>query len=544
LLSGDDRPKPAPRWAAAAHGGTLGAAGVVLAVAARGQWFFGDEWDFVANRGLSRARHGLLVPHNEHWSTLPILAYRALFSLTGVHSYWPYIVSLIGLHLLAAHLLWRVLRRAGVDEVMAGLLTAGFAVLGAGSQNLLWAFQIGFVGSLVVAYALVLLLDRQPISTGRAVAGAVAGAVGLMVSGISVVAVVVAGIVTLARAGWRKALEVAVPPAAVYLVWLATFGSKGLDHGRGARGALTDLPVFVERGLINALGRPFDALVLGVALLIALFLYAVLFGRTLAGGPGLPALALAAGAVAMFSVIAVGRVSFHEPGASRYVYLGFGLLTPLLGVMVSDVGGRAVVLRAVSLLGTVTLVVMGVVLLFRASPSERKVRATIQRQLDAALGLVDRGEPTVGLRPDPVASPDLTMAELLWLRRHHGLPAPAGWGIRDELNAAVHLQVAAVHLHSGDCTAPPAAPGSSVLFRIAGPATLELAGDTRGKIVIWLASGDGLISGGPRDVSLQKGATRLTLVRRTPSILGIRVERGWTRVCFRAPVHLLTGQSS
>ena len=41
----------------------------------RHQWFYLDEWDYlVARRATSL--HDLLRPHNEHWQTLPILAYR------------------------------------------------------------------------------------------------------------------------------------------------------------------------------------------------------------------------------------------------------------------------------------------------------------------------------------------------------------------------------------------------------------------------------------------------------------------------------------
>src|SRR4051794_10217054 len=51
----------------------------------RRQWFFLDEWDFLAGRGLNA--HDLLRPHNEHWSTIPVIVYRVLFHLFGLRSY-------------------------------------------------------------------------------------------------------------------------------------------------------------------------------------------------------------------------------------------------------------------------------------------------------------------------------------------------------------------------------------------------------------------------------------------------------------------------
>jgi hypothetical protein len=525
----------------AAHAVTLAAAGGVLALAARGLWFFGDEWDFLADRGLTHAEQGLLVPHNEHWSTIPILAYRALFALTGVRSYWPYMLALIALHLVAVHLLWRLLRRVGTDQVIAAGLTAGFAVLGAGAQNLLWAFQIGFIGSLVAAFALALLLDRRPSSVRGAGVGALVGAVSLMLSGISVIAVGVAGLVSLGRAGWRRALLVTVPPTAVYLVWLVAYGSSGLSEHSAARGSVSDLPGFVGRGLVNALGRPLDAAVVGVPLLVALAAYAVAFAPRLVRGSGLPAVVLAAGAVALYAVIGVGRNGFHEPGASRYVYLGFGLLAPLLGMAISDIARRAVVLRAVSIIGVAVLTGSGVVLLFRAASVERKGRAAIERQLGAALDLVDRGEPRVGFRPDPLVSPDVTTADLIALRRDHGLPAVAT-DERDALNVAVYLQLVADRIGRGGCVGITASPGAVVLFRMPRPATVDLGRAARGDVVLWLASGDGLVSGGPRTITLRPGVTRVHLVRRTPTLLGVRLPAGHTQLCFRPPVRLLSNE--
>src|SRR5437588_1109893 len=77
------------------------------------EWFFVDEWDFLLHRDAGDIGD-LLRPHNEHWSTLPILVYRALWRMFGVRTYVPYQAVLILLHLTAAFLLRTVMRRAGV----------------------------------------------------------------------------------------------------------------------------------------------------------------------------------------------------------------------------------------------------------------------------------------------------------------------------------------------------------------------------------------------------------------------------------------------
>ena len=127
----------------------LAAALPILLVVGRRKWFFWDEWDFLAQRGLhghglAEAVARLFRPHNEHWSTLPILVYRLLFALFGVRHYLPYQAVVVLVHLAVCLALWFIMVRAGASAWVATALGAVFALFGAGSQTSLWAFQIGF----------------------------------------------------------------------------------------------------------------------------------------------------------------------------------------------------------------------------------------------------------------------------------------------------------------------------------------------------------------------------------------------------------------
>src|SRR5258705_13975951 len=55
-------------------------------VLGRNQWFFSDEWDFLAGRTAGDLGD-LIRPHDNHWSTLPILVYRLLWWLFGFRTY-------------------------------------------------------------------------------------------------------------------------------------------------------------------------------------------------------------------------------------------------------------------------------------------------------------------------------------------------------------------------------------------------------------------------------------------------------------------------
>lgn len=125
----------------------------------RGLSFTVDDYDFLATRTGGSA-FDLFKTHNAHWVTLPAATYRLLWWLVGVRSYLPYQLLLIGLHLVAAALLLVVMRPAGVSPWIATIAATVFVLLGAGAENIVIAFQITFVGSLVFGLAH-LLLDRQ-----------------------------------------------------------------------------------------------------------------------------------------------------------------------------------------------------------------------------------------------------------------------------------------------------------------------------------------------------------------------------------------------
>src|SRR5450830_1294346 len=81
----------APRWGPVVVLVTgLVAAGVLLVQSARQLWFFADDWEFLLTRGTVPGKDlGLFTPHNEHWSTIPILVFRAIFAVFGAAALPP-----------------------------------------------------------------------------------------------------------------------------------------------------------------------------------------------------------------------------------------------------------------------------------------------------------------------------------------------------------------------------------------------------------------------------------------------------------------------
>lgn len=183
------------------------------------RWFFGDEWSFLTSRSFSV--DGLFAPHNQqHLVALPVLVYRALYSVVGLNAYWPYQLVVIVLHVTVAALLRLIMRRAGVDPWIATAAAGAFIFLGAAEDNILWAFQMTFVGALAAGLGQIILADHDGPIDRRDWLGLGCGFVALLCSGQAPALIMGAGVVCLLRRRWWAAILHTVPLGLIYLAWV------------------------------------------------------------------------------------------------------------------------------------------------------------------------------------------------------------------------------------------------------------------------------------------------------------------------------------
>ena len=126
------------------HLGSLVLAVPILAWINRDQWFAGDEWKIVTTNGLGSnpTRASVFAPHFEHWATLGILVYKALYGVFALRTYVPYLAVLFAVLLVIAHLTWRLLLRIGVVPSYATAVAALTIVLAVGWENRSTAWQM------------------------------------------------------------------------------------------------------------------------------------------------------------------------------------------------------------------------------------------------------------------------------------------------------------------------------------------------------------------------------------------------------------------
>jgi hypothetical protein len=455
--------RPVRQRALLLHGISLAIALPLLLWIDRHQWFSGDEWDFLVRRGvLGHHELGLLDPHNEHWSTFAVLIYRALFSVFGVRTYTPYLLVLILAHLLAAHLLWRLMMRYGVDWLVATGAAAAFMVLGAGWENLINAFQITFIVPLVLGLAALLIAaDHGPFQRRDAWASFVL-VLALPFSGVSLTMAFVVALATLLRRGWRPAALIVAAPAAVYLLWYLGWGHNATAIEQESLSvSLQKAPEFVWRGLVGAVDAVTGLAGVGPVLLVLLTIWIVRANRT-PREPWPPVLALFVGAPIFLFLIDIRRSGLGPDAAAapRYAYAVLALLLPAAALAATALLAHRRLRVVLIVAATALLCVVGVSDLNDQARIYTPFKQENERRIIAAADLARTDARLLSDQPAPEFSPELRVDRLRALARDGDLPGDVGVDEADRLTAASFLQVTVGTSPAADATGEAAIEGA------------------------------------------------------------------------------------
>ena len=288
---------------------------------ARGFTFYFDEWTFILT-APDWTVATLLQPHNEHPSMLARAAYAIFLNTVGLRSYVPYMAVLLLLHATNVVLLFELVRRRS-GELLGLAAAALLLVLGAGWENLLWAFQLAWLAS--VALGLGMLLCLQGRSTRRRMSLATVFLVGsLMFSGIGLVFAVAAAVLLIATPGRRRDLWWLVPVAVALMAWYLAYGRGGVEPVPPPSFAnLTLMPVYLVWGV----GSGAAALIgesgwAGPVLLVPAAAAVAWTWRRNGADP--LALSVAAALIAFYIVTGATRaqLGYQQSASGRYVYEG------------------------------------------------------------------------------------------------------------------------------------------------------------------------------------------------------------------------------
>jgi hypothetical protein len=388
--------------------------------------FYYDEWDFASQYRPSQST-SIWLPHNEHWSTIPILLWKLLFLVFGIRNHLPYEAAAVAVHIACVLLLFTLVRRWSGDlPAFAAAVT--LLVLGSGATDIVWAFQVSWTLSVAFGLLAMVLVDGNSRFPARVPLVSIALLCSLMSSGIGLGFLIAVGAELFFDARRRRFLVALVLPVVAYGVWFVLFGA-GLPGTPGAPCA-TCAPAGLGGDFHSQIGLSYVAgvasfvltgleasaagvggwqgvgvvLLLGFAVLVAFHWYRQRRVQSWQIG-------LLVGLLAQFALIGLVRARLGAAAASdpHYVYIGAVYLLPLVADAARELPWRHLwrpALVAVFLVGLFGNTVQ----LRDAATSQIDLMRTEDAELQTAE--VFRGAPDMALnrRLDDNIMPQLTAA--------------------------------------------------------------------------------------------------------------------------------------
>lgn len=379
------------RWALAI---LMLADAVLLLYMGRGLSFFYDDWNFVTE-DYGGGLHSLLVAHVGNISIFPVALYKILFHVVGLDHYAVFRLVVVILHLSCGAFVY-VLAARRVARVPALLAAALILFLGAAWEDLLWAFQVGYMLSVAGGLAAWVLLERRGRWSDIAAMLCVIVAAGSSSLGIAVMAGVAVELGWARR--WRSGWIVLVP-GLLYALWYLGYGESQITENGliNAPGFAADLAAAAFGGLVGRAlewGRPLA--VVGALLVLRRLARPLPVSARLAG--------LLATGFSLWVITAVARSTVSEPETSRYIYLG-AVVIVLTGVELL----RDVVITprstAVATLLVAFCAITGLTLLHAGAVGLRSNSEVVTAEL-GALELAAAHAPP-DYQPDPTRAPQI-----------------------------------------------------------------------------------------------------------------------------------------
>ncbi|HEX8205810.1 MAG TPA: hypothetical protein VF587_07110, partial [Solirubrobacteraceae bacterium] len=275
-----------------------------------------------------------------------VLIYKVLFETVGLHHYGVYRFALVVLNLLCGLLLFLYARRR-VGTWPALGLAGCLIVMAASWYNLVYAFQVNFVGAMAAGMGSLLAVDR---GTRRGdVAASVLLCLSIASSSVGFPFLVGAVVEVLLRRDRRSRLWVVGVPIALYGIWTLYYG-----EGRSARASNADaIPEYIRDGYDDSVAA-ITGLTLDWGVLLGVGLIALVVREFLDPERTTPRLiAVVVMPLSLWALTALGRADMGvEADANRYLYCS-GLLVGLVAV---EAGRRYLVAgRAAAICGALLL---------------------------------------------------------------------------------------------------------------------------------------------------------------------------------------------
>jgi hypothetical protein len=394
--------------------------------------FYFDEWDFIISRRPWTLQI-FILPRFYYMSAIPILVWKLLFVVVGLRSYVPYEATLLLTDIAAVLLLFALIRRRSGDlPAFAAALT--LLVFGGGSYDIVFAFQICFVGAIAFGLLAMLLIQDASHFARRVIAISLALTAGLMCHVLELAFIVAIFIEVGIDPRRRRLLLALVAPVVALLAWYLAFDTGSIAGTPGVSTELLRGPAGLALvaglvGFVLAGAEATAAAVFGFGVQVGVAALALLAGLITwtwgrQGKIESWQLGMVAGLLTFFLLTGLGRLQFGASYASqtRYIYVGAVFLLPLIAHAARELPWRGIWRPALSLVFAAILVA-NVVQLGDAARSQVELM-TVE---NAELQTVEYFR----------SAPDMSMGNLIDASTMWALHAGEYLAARDELGSPV-----------------------------------------------------------------------------------------------------------
>ena len=280
-----------------------------------------DEWMFFTGR-RDWSFHALVANHNGHLSIVPAAIYIAVFKIFGYAHYEVFRLLAVVFHLAVTLLATdRIRRRHG--WFIASAVGVSLALMGGGGENILWGFQIGFIGGLLFFFIALRSYERSLETTNLAwpLLTMIAVCLSVGCAGTGIGSILVLFFLTFRTPQWKRLWWVSVVPGILYAMWYVRYA--GSDN---TNSAVRAMPPFVANSSSASMSAIFgiDHIwgLLMIGALVAYFIRLVHTHKISRHSLAIPLFVLF-----FWFATAYGRALFGHPESSRYLYIGiFGIL--------------------------------------------------------------------------------------------------------------------------------------------------------------------------------------------------------------------------
>jgi hypothetical protein len=390
------------------HGATLVVGLIVLLAAGSGQWFVNDDWAILILTDPMRSHVG-------HWNTAATLIFGGLFQIFGLSTYLPYLVPAIVAHLAVVHIVRRLALRVGVAPWLATLGAATVLLFGAAAENLLWAFQVGFMGALALSLGALLLIDRARLTLPVAVGAAVLAVTSLPFASTALPVLAAAGIVGIIRHGWWRTIAVFAPAGVIYLAWflLVREPSPDILAPQGMQ-YVTAVPLFFVVVITASYGQWAGPLALGPLIAIGILVWVFWHRRDWFGRQVLAyALLVGVAIFALLTALTRGGTPLQAAAAERYVYVVVIMSLPVILIILDRLWRQSGPARVAAALLLASVTIVNAHLLYVRGVEQSTLEGVVRADLAAAIEVV-ADDPSLpdDARPVLEGAPDITVEVL------------------------------------------------------------------------------------------------------------------------------------